>query len=221
MGAALAKMPERLTGIQAYLAVHESFHLHSQTPMWLDLPHSYAWPSWDRQPNRAALVKQCYQDSSVAADFTTEHATLYAAWAEMWLTRDPSRDSVRARTQRYLTLRDSRHQKLAAVRIPLGDSTVSCADAEELMELEEGAPQWIAHTMVVRAGVSSISDFSGSYQNIQPEAFYQTGPMALWIIEGLKGRDGVRDVTRRLSRSTDPHGPDGSVVAALRAAVRD
>lgn len=212
LGRALIAMKVKVVPMLGQLAVHESFHLHSQMPSWLDQPQRYRWPAWDRQPDRRALVAQCYGPAGpVANKHAEELDALKRAWRSSWNSLDQQArvEALRA-AQQFISARRERYRLVDSIRIPSppGDG-VDCRRAEDVMELEEGATQWIGYSTLVRAGVITTADVGvGS-----SEAFYDSGMLQLWVMEYLLGVDGVRDVTRAIARSASPAASDATIFA--------
>lgn len=209
VGTEIAKQPGRLTGIQADLAIHEGFHLHVQFPRWFDQPSDHPWPGWDIQPDRAALVARCYAAASDSLALRAEHDALVSAFRALWVDSGGA-DTARAKRHlgAYVEARRARYARAARTRIAAGADSVSCPVAEDVMELQEGATQWIGHSTSVRAGLNTTAGLDRSYANAQRERFYQTGAMQLWVLEAMRGRSGVRRITAAISRSRGP-GRDG------------
>ncbi len=218
LGKALRTQGADPARLQGYLAVHESFHLHTQFPLWLRQAHDHPWPEWDRQPDRAALAARCYHATSAAgADPSVEHAALLAAFDALWTPeRLPRRDEALAHARRFSAARRARYARLANVQVPRDSAGISCRDAEDVMELEEGAPQWIAHATAVRAGLTSITQTRAGYERLQAQAFYQLGALQLWVLEGVLGQVQMRQLTGDLARSSSPRdGIFGRLTRAL------
>ena len=78
--------------------------------------------------------------------------------------------------------------------------------ASASVPLEEGATQWLGHATTVRAGLTTTARLRGPYSGTQPERFYQTGPLQLWILEGLRGPKAMRRITASIARSKGPEG---------------
>lgn len=209
VGTELAKLPERLTAVQADLAIHEGFHLHVQFPRWFDQRRDHRWPAWDLQPDRAALVTRCYAGAADTLALRAEHDALVSAFRALWLEPGGA-DPVRARRHlsEYVEARRARYARTSGVRIAAGPDSVTCAVAEDVMELQEGAAQWVGHSTSLRAGLTSPVTLDRAYAAAQRERFYQTGAMQLWVLEGLRGPVGVRELTSALAGSRGP-GRDG------------
>jgi hypothetical protein len=207
--------------IQADLAVHESFHLHSQFPTWLDQTRAYAWPAWDRQPDRAELRERCYAGSpELSAAVRAELQALVAAYDAVSL--DSTRRDVELglrHARRFVELRTARRALQDTITVSQGRRRISCALAEDLMELEEGTTQWIGHATSLSAGLTTAARLRGPYAGTQPELFYQTGPLQLWVLDGLLGRDALRRITTAIAHSTSAEG--GAVYAQFEARIRD
>jgi hypothetical protein len=218
LGRALKAMQVKIVPMLAQLVVHESFHLHSQMPSWLDQQQRYRWPVWDRQPDRKALVALCYGPAGpVATKHKEELDAIKRAWRGLWATPDSAtRTAALNAAREFVNLRRERYRMVASVRIPSppGDSA-GCQRAEDIMELEEGATQWIGYSTLVRSGVSTPAEVGvGS-----GEAFYDTGMLQLWILEYLLGADGIREITRALARSTSPDQSDATIFAHVQAVL--
>jgi hypothetical protein len=225
--AGLGRLGEMLTAakadparMQAELAVHESFHLHSQFPTWLDQARTYSWPAWDHQPDRAAVRERCYAGSpQLAAALRAEIQALVAAYEAVSL--DSTRRDVELglrHARRFIELRASRRTLQDTMTVAQGRRRISCAEAEDLMELEEGATQWIGHATSLGAGLTTAAALRDNYAGIQDEPFYQTGPLQLWVLDGLLGRDALRRITTEIARSTGPG--RGGVYAQFERRIR-
>lgn len=219
LGEMLAQAQADPVWMHADLAVHEGFHLHAQFPHWYDQPRAYAWPRWDRQPDRREARERCYAGSpALAAAFEAERAALLDAFDAVGpdaATRDAAAGVRHAR--RFVQLRADRRRLQDTITVARGGGRVSCGLAEDLMELEEGAAQWIGHATTLRAGLVTRPALRGMYAGTQPERWYQTGPLQLWVLEGLLGPDAMRGVTAAIARST---GPDGGVFARFEQQTR-
>ncbi len=194
--------------LQADLAVHESFHLHSQFPTWLDQARSYAWPGWDLQPDRAELRERCYAGSpELVSALNAELQALLAAFDAL-RTPGASPDTAGAlgQARRFIALRAARRALQDTMTVGQGTRRISCGLAEDLMELEEGATQWLGHATSVRAGLTTTARLRGGYAGSQPERFYQSGPLQLWVLTGLLGPEEVRRITAAIARSAGPEG---------------
>lgn len=215
-GEALRKSGADPILIQVDLAVHEGFHLQVQFPAWMDQPRTHAWPAWDLQPDRREFREKCYAGTSaVAAAFATEVGALLDAFDALY--GDPSaRDTVTARrhAQRFVTARIERHALLDTTTIKQGDGRIGCGLAEDIIELEEGTAQWIAHATLAGAGLRTLATWRGSYAAAQPDAFYRTGPLQLWVLRALVGTEEVWRLTSALARSV---GPEAGVFAEFAA----
>jgi hypothetical protein len=207
--------------LQADLAVHEGFHLHSQFPTWLDQSRAYAWPAWDLQPDRAELRERCYAGSpALTAALDAELHALVASFDAL-MTPDTPPDTAAAllNARRFITLRGARRVLQDTLTVAQGSRRISCGLAEDLMELEEGATQWLGHATTVRADLATMATLRGSYAGSQPERFYQSGPLQLWVLDGLLGDEALRQLTIGIARSTGAEGPSGGVFATFQNQV--
>jgi hypothetical protein len=215
-GEALRKAGADPVGRHADLAVHESFHLHVQFPAWLDQPRTYAWPAWDMQPDRRELRERCYAGlPELATALDTEVAELLAAFDGLHSDGSRSVEQARHHALRFVELRLARRKLQDTLTVAQGSRRIPCGLAEDLMELEEGAVQWIGHATALRAGLTTLGRLRGSYGASQPDVFYRTGPLQLWLLEGLLGPKAMRSLTASLARAAAPDAPDGSLFALV------
>jgi hypothetical protein len=208
--------------IHADLAVHEGFHLHVQFPAWLGQARIYSWPAWDRQPDLRELHQRCYAGSpELSAALAVEIDALVAAFDAVGVdgaTRDVALGVRHAR--RFVELRAARRRLQDTATVAQGGRRISCALAEDLMELEEGSAQWLGHAATVRAGMTTRQSLRGSYLGTNAKPFYQTGPLQLWILDGLLGPAAVRGITTSIARSAGPDGPQGGIFAQFEHQTR-
>jgi hypothetical protein len=218
LGRALSTMGVKIVPMLAQLAVHESFHLHSQMPSWLDQRQRDRWPAWDRQPDRRTLVAQCYRAAgSVSDKHKQELDALKRAWQSLWnAPTAQSRATAIAAAREFIAARIERYRLVDSVRIPSPPGAdIPCRRAEDIMELEEGAPQWIGHSTLVRAGVMTYASVGVA----AGEPFYDSGMLQLWILEQLLGAEGVRRLTGSIARSRSPENPDATIFSLFQATV--
>lgn len=205
--------------MQADLAVHESFHLHSQYPTWLAQERAYSWPAWDLQPDRAELRQRCYAGSpELAQALEAERQALVDAYDAVSVDssrRDPALGLHHAR--RFVEVRRARRALQDTMTVAQGSRRIPCELAEDIMELEEGTSYWIGHATTVRAGLTTAANLRGTYAGQNSEVFYQTGALQLWILDGLLGHDAVRCITASIARST---GPEDAVFAQFEHQIQ-
>jgi hypothetical protein len=222
LGSAMQQIGADPALVQADFAVHEGYHLHVQFPAWLGQGGIYAWPSWDRQPDRQQLRERCYAGSEAITDAVRrEHAALLLTFDGLDSLDAGllSRAAISARSARFVALRGERYALLDSIRVEIEGRPATCAEAEDVMELQEGTSQWVGHATTVRAGLVTRSGKRGSYARPQPEAFYQFGPLQLWIMDALVTDDAMRAVTARMARSTSQDAPTGTVFRQFRVIV--
>lgn len=200
--------------IQAELAVHETFHLYAQFPTWLSKATTfYAWPAWDRQPDRRQLRDRCYRSTpDVASAVSAELAELLGAFDALY-GESIDTSAALSRANQFVALRNRRHAMLDTVRIQQDDRLIGCREAEDLLELEEGVAQWVGHATMVRAGLRALERYRGSYAGSQPDVFYLAGPLQLWVLQGLLGDGAMRDLTAQIARSANR--TDGALFAVF------
>jgi hypothetical protein len=180
--------------------VHETFHLYSQFPVWLDQPARYAWPAWDHQPSRPELVANCYggKDAPLAKD---EHAALFEAFGAVY--RHSDRSAACAAVQKFLAARAARYASLADARVATAETPIGCEQAEAIMELEEAVPTYIANAVMLDLGVVSLDQVEVSFQQPVLEPFYGFGAFQLMVLRRLLDRDALRAATERIAKSAD------------------
>lgn len=222
LGAALSQMGVDPVRLQADNAVHEGFHLFVQFPAWLDQARRHAWPGWDTQPDRAAMRQRCYAGSpAVAAAFEAEVTELLSTYdATSSDLRERDLIAAYAHARRFVAARAARQTLLEGVTVEQDGRMISCALAEDLMELEEGVAKWVGNATLVRAGLVTREQQRDSYSGPQPDAFYRSGALQLWVLDGLLGQDAMRRLTASLARSAGPTGDQGGVFAQFERLTR-
>ncbi len=226
---ALARMrsPEyfdQLNVFRLHMVVHEGFHLNVEFPKWFYLKTTHLWPSWDRQPERTEVVKRCYRaNEMVLAAFQTERALLAEAFEKIYLQSDTGRG--RAAAVEFIKERDQRRELLKEIRIPsAAEPTVSlsCQDAESIMELEEGLLDYVAFSAnrsikgLSRTQIHSwLSKPLGDHPDKDPEPYYRFGTMQMLILESLS--NDRAELLRKIGASS---GPSGGIEGSLRALLK-
>ena len=61
---------------------------------------------------------------------------------------------------------------------------------------------------------------AGTVPGTTAKPFYQTGPLQLWVLDGLLGPAAVRGITTSIARSAGPNGPEGGVFAQFEHQTR-
>ena len=180
--------------------VHETFHLCSQFPVWLDQPARYAWPAWDHQPSRPELVARCYggKAAPLARD---ERAALFEAFGAVYRRRD--RSAACAAVRSFLAARAARYASLADSRVATAETPIGCEQAEAIMELEEGVPDYIANAIALDVGAVSLDQVEAAFQHPIIEPFYAHGAFQLLVLRRLLDRDALRAATERIATSAD------------------
>lgn len=187
-------------GLRFMWLVHETFHLYSQFPAWLDQPARYAWPAWDHQPSRPELVATCYggKDAPLAKD---ERAALFEAFGAVHRRSD--RSAACAAVQRFLAARAARYASLADARVATAETPIGCEQAEAIMELEEGVPTYIANVIALEVGMISLDQVEAGFQQPIIDPFYGHGAFQLMVLRRLVDRDALRAATERIAKSAN------------------
>jgi hypothetical protein len=171
--------------------------------VWLDQPARYAWPAWDHQPSRPELVATCYggKGAPLARD---ERAALFEAFGAVYRRRD--RPAACAAVQRFLAARAARYASLADARVATAETPIGCEQAEAIMELEEGVPDYIANAIALDVGAVSLDQIEVGFQQPIIDPFYGHGAFQLLVLRRLLDRDGLRAATERIAKSADYRG---------------
>jgi hypothetical protein len=198
--------------VKVQLGMHEAFHVDVQAPRWYASTGN--WPAWDRQPDRPGL-QACYTaNDDVVAALAAEREHL-AHLIEQLLDGDTTGACETCR--RFLAQRMARYAMLADVRVARADSTPgTCAEAEAIMELEEGTADYASWTVLYDLGLASRESLIRRYRAIQSDMFYLTGAMQFHAVQ-LMHPDSMPAVMRRIAQSSGPD--EGSPTAVLTRAL--
>ncbi|MCP4921898.1 MAG: hypothetical protein GY913_33780 [Proteobacteria bacterium] len=178
-----------------YLATHEAFHVHVQSPTWQGLPGP-TWPEWDTPPDRSSIDGACYD--GVGA----ERSALNAAVEQVLAGGEVCTD-----LRDFLSRREARWTGLEGTLV--GD--LSCPEAERRMEVEEGIPDWWALQLALDAGVLDTDGVQSQLAAVTSDAFYKTGAGQTFVLEQLLGED-FADLPDALSEA------DASLTSRVQAA---
>jgi hypothetical protein len=171
-------------------------------PVWLGQRGRYRWPSWDVQPDRRGLVQQCYNGTpEVTAAHRRELQLLLAAWDSLSSSPE-SRSRGLDLARQFIGARRDRYALLTSISLSSPVGSVTCERAENIMELEEGLPQWMSYATLARAGLMDPRRAGRSAS----EAFYVSGTFQLWILQHLLGSDGMRSLSEEITRAAGPEG---------------
>lgn len=216
LGEMLARANADPVRIQTEMAVHESFHLQVQFPVWLGLePAGYPWPSWDVQPDRNAIRATCYAGAPEVLDaLRSEQDALVRAF-DAAAARAPQ-DSTAELARHFVALRLARYALIDSLHREPGATAVACEAGEDLMELEEGLVQWVGHATLVEAGLTTLAQLRSSYIAEQAERFYQLAPLQLWVLKALHPEADPSAHFDAISNARAPH----SIFAELRSLLR-
>lgn len=202
IGERLAALGRNPTLTLALMAVHESYHLHSQFPTLFDQEARYAWPAWVRMVDRNTLTQQCYESGGgVAAAFAQEQQHLIAAWEHFYPAASRDLAAAREDAQHYIDTREARYSLIPEAVVPAAGGAIPCREAEAIMELLEGAATWVSHAAAFEGGVMSVAEARAAYDDPINAAFYPSGSFQLWTLDALLGRDRLRTVTRTITTS--------------------
>lgn len=193
--------------------VHETFHLHSQFPTWLDQAATYPWPAWDRQPDRTAVVETCY-GGAAGPRVAAERAALRAAFIA---AQRHDRAAACTAAREFVRQREIRHGA-STDEVPAPGGAVACRVAESLMELEEGVPDYIAQATLLELGLGTDDQVLRGFDRPLAPLFYGLGAFQLLVLRALAGEEAMPAITARIAASA---GPEGGVFAELARAVSD
>lgn len=194
--------------MKVQLAIHEGFHVTVQVPRWLG--SGGAWPAWDLQPDRPG-VQACYGGTpEVEAAREHERDALDRLVAALL---DDDRPAACVAGEEFLSRRGARYALLDGVGVTRHDGTPgSCAEAEAIMELEEGAADYASWAALYDLGMANRERLTARYRAQQAEWFYLSGAMQLHAVD-LFAPERMLDVTREIVGSAGPD--DGSPTAVL------
>lgn len=218
LGEMLGKARADPAMIIADIAVHESFHLHVQMPRWWGEFSPYAWPGWDVQPSRDETRRICYSGSAALAAALAEEIDALIAAFDMLAGGQGKAERQRGveHARRFVALRGQRRSMQDTLTVTQGTSRIRCDRAEDLLELEEGVPQWVGHASREAAGLATLPSLRGSYAGSQPDQFYRTGPLQLWVMRALVGDQALHAITQSMARAPSP---EETLFAHFTAAV--
>jgi hypothetical protein len=198
--------------VKVQLGMHEAFHVNVQAPRWYASTGN--WPSWDRQPDRPG-VQACYTANDEAIAASAAEREQLATLIENLLDGDTAAACEKCRA--FLAQRMARYALLEDIHVMRSDSTQgSCAEAEAIMELEEGTADYASWTLLHDLGLASRESLLRRYRAIQNDAFYLTGAMQLHAV-ALMQPDSMPDVMRRIAASSGWE--EGSPTAVLTRAL--
>lgn len=180
------QFPFEISALQkTQIALHEAFHMEVMLPYWYT--GEGQWPVWDEQPARGA-TSQCYSlNEEVVARFKDEKAALVELIEALL---NDQKQEAKAAGDKFLSLRQSRYDLLGDFTVPRQDnSQCNCAEAENIMELEEGLADYGSWTMLYETGVSSREKLIQRYKARQQQPFYLTGAMLMHAIALMAPND--------------------------------
>ena len=200
--------------VKTQLAIHEGFHANVQMPQWQDSTANGEWPLWDRQPHRSG-IQACYSgNDEIKSAIGAERKSL-VNFVEALLDSDTTlacqlgNDFLDKRMARYLALAD--------VSVEQHDGTPgNCADAEAIMELEEGAADYASWSQLYKLGLASRENLLRRYKAEQKDLFYLTGAMQLHALS-LMFPDDMEAIIKNIAISKTPR--DGAPTSILKEMV--
>lgn len=200
------KQPSYNTALQNWigLIVHEGFHLFVQDGSKSGYGSKLApWPQWDRQPKRSEVFQQCYLKPSVKELAALELKKVQGAVRALLIDNDE--EAAKQLAREYNSVRIQRQKILSDVLVPGygADSSISCAQAEGIMEHEEGIALFVEWMTALSSGTTSVEDIVdalGAWQPDDEELFYPIGAAKMLMLKYMKLAS-FRDVTFRIARS--------------------
>lgn len=193
---------DHLDDLRIYYILHENFHLHITLPKWIDKDPSIQWPSWDRPIDRKKAATNCYHGSAeIEQVYRDELAAIVQLFALSY-AKPGSAQALRAEAKRFIALRQKRYA-LTRERNLSPDSAahpMNCAEAEAIMELEEGLPDYIGQTSLNRLGMQRPEQNKAFRESDIVEPFYHFGALQLMMLESLNP-PGMASLLRQLAGS--------------------
>lgn len=208
-------LPFEVSALQkVQIALHEGFHVDVQARRWLD--SSSDWPAWDLQPDRASLERCYVGDPEVEATLVAERQAL-----DLLIGALLDGDSAAAcqAGEAFLERRSTRYRNLSDVGVSRHDGTITdCAEAEAIMELEEGTADYVSWPRLYDLGLASRDQLMGRYGANQNDVFYLTGAMQLHAVSLMQDGE-MSETARRIadSESFEVGSPTAVFEAALEA----
>ena len=111
-----------------------------------------------------------------------------------------------------------RKRWLSGVRVPSGSpgEAISCAQAESIMELEEGVPDFVAWMTAHQLGIVSTDRVRQRFDATMTQPFYVLGAMQLVVLRHLLGAQFPAATAQIASSST---WESGSIFSVLESQV--
>lgn len=171
------------------LLLHEGFHVNMQAPSWFNSPR-YDFPSWviATSPNEANQV--CYSGNYSESRWEEQNALVNLT--ELYFTAsDSSPVAFCELANDFLAAKNSRREEIGeSLEIPLiSDSMVTCAEAENMMELNEGAADYVSWFYLYELGIADSTDILDILGASTATPNYQVGSMQLYLLQKITGDD--------------------------------
>lgn len=141
------------------MIVHEGFHLFVQQASQSSLASAVGlWPTWVLQPVTSEIPDKCYFNTAKKSLIEDEVALLKQALWEAIVTHDQliSKQYIR----QYIDARKTRIEALDGVLVSKGRTAIGCAEAEAIMEHEEGLPDFVAKFTALSTGQVSAENYA-------------------------------------------------------------
>lgn len=190
-----------------HIITHEGFHIFTQFSKWFGIPN-YDWPSWDKQPDRDAVIRLCYQAPAVKGIYLKEHKNLLSTFKLIFIFGRP--DLGRLAGKEFLRLRESRYLLLVDTKVPTAHNSagISCPQAEAIMELEEGLADFAGNGTRYLLGEISPNQIAEGLAVPRDSTFYDFGFLQMMAIYGLRMGE-ISTITSRIAKSQNWSGSIG------------
>lgn len=180
------------------IAIHEAFHVEVTLRHWYT--GNGPWPVWDKQPDRKGL-QNCYNASTELQEAFEHERNELIKLIEALLDKD--KPAARKAGNEFIRLRTERYASLKDVRIKRQDDTeCDCAEAENIMELEEGLADYASWTMLYDIGLASREGLIQRYRALQKEPFYLTGAILMHAVS-LMNDGNVNGIIEQIATSAN------------------
>ena len=93
-------------------------------------------------------------------------------------------------------------ERARAGRISFAGRDLAGLESHEICNLGIGH---VAEGRQLFPGLTTLEKLRRSYASPQPDHYYRTGPLQLWVLDGLLGHAALHEITRSLARSPGPH----------------
>lgn len=187
--------------------LHEGFHL------FVDIEKKAPFKEWSKRRyfNRDDL-ERCYSDVSVQSVFKDEMAALKEAFlasaaGDITITKTKLQNFYNLRGKRYKVLGDFTLKASTG----LEEYDISCALAEEHMELMEGSAEYFGNTVLIDEKVLSVEEAATKFTD-GTDPFYAIGFAKYFALKKFMGTRFVEEIRKMHVSENDKENLDRLVI---------